>query len=215
MNGKGLFITFEGGEGAGKSTLIKKVKEYLLSLQNEVLCTFEPGDSEFGKNIRSAVLDGNEKIPPEAEFFLYLADRAYHVDKMILPALDAGKIVLCDRFTDSSVAYQGAGRDFVSSERIEEMSLVSTRGLTPDLTLYLDIPPKIAFKRLTGKKDRLEREDISFHEKVREGYLLLAEENPHRIIVINAQDTIEQVFAATISHLETLLKKMDINKVQP
>ncbi|MCH9616757.1 MAG: Thymidylate kinase [Chlamydiia bacterium] len=213
MNEKGLFITFEGGEAAGKSTLIKKVKEYLVSLEKDVLCTFEPGDTEFGKSIRAAVLDGNEKIPPEAEFFLYLADRAYHVEKMIMPALESGKMVLCDRFTDSSVAYQGEGRRFVSLERIEEMSLVATRGLTPDLTFYLDIDPKIAFKRLTGKKDRLEREDISFHEKVREGYLLLARDNPHRIVVINAEDTIEDVFAVTTKHLDELLKKTNLNKV--
>jgi dTMP kinase len=213
MNGKGLFITFEGGEAAGKSTLIKKVEEYLSSLGKDVLCTFEPGDTEFGKSIRTAVLDGNEKIPPEAEFFLYLADRAYHVEKMIMPALDSGKFVLCDRFTDSSVAYQGEGRGFVSVERIEEMSLVATRGLTPDLTFYLDIDPNAAFKRLKGKKDRLEREDMSFHEKVREGYLLLAQDNPHRIVTINAEDTIEDVFSVTTRHLDELLKKTNLNKV--
>ena len=203
---RAFFITFEGGEGAGKSTLIKKVKEYLESTGKKVLSTFEPGDTEFGAKMRELVLHGEEKIPAEAEFFLYLVDRSYHVSKMILPALEEGTIVLCDRFTDSSVAYQGAGRSFVSMERIEEMSNVAAKGLSPDMTFFLDIEPKEAFKRLCGKMDRLEREDISFHEKVRRGYLFLAGENPHRIKIIDATKSIEEVFTQTKEHLDSLLR---------
>lgn len=204
---KGLFITFEGGEGAGKTTLIKSLNDYLLSLKKDVLCTFEPGDSNFGKSIRATLLDVKSSIPAEAEFFLYLADRAYHVENTILPGLAEDKVVLCDRFTDSSVAYQGAGRGFTSLEKIEEMSLVSTKGLEPDLTFFLDISPKESLKRIKGEKDRLESEALSFHEKVREGYIYLSQENPHRILVIDAEKSMEEVFSAAKKHLDVLLNE--------
>ncbi|MCH9621931.1 MAG: Thymidylate kinase [Chlamydiia bacterium] len=208
--GSGLFVTFEGGEGAGKTTLIKSLHEYLNSLNKQVLSTFEPGDSEFGKSIRDTLLFAEEAMPSESEFFLYLADRAYHVENMILPALEKDVVVLCDRFTDSSVAYQGAGRQFVSLERIEEMSLVSTKGLSPDMTFLLDIEPAKALLRLKGKKDRLESENIAFHERVREGYLTLAAENPHRIIVLDAEKSKEELFKQAKDHLDSFLVKAGV-----
>ncbi len=206
MDTEGFFITLEGGEGAGKSTLIKGLEKHLLSKQQQVVATFEPGATEFGKVIRSIVLDIKNTMPAESEFFLYLTDRAYHVENVIIPALKQGKVVICDRFTDSSVAYQGAGRGFVSLKEIEEMSLVATKGLSPDLTFYLDIAPDKALNRIKGPKDRLESEKISFHEKVREGYLMLAQENPHRIVVLNAENSIEGVLKIAIKHVDAWLQ---------
>jgi dTMP kinase len=205
----GLFVTFEGGEGAGKTTLIKRLHQYLESLDKKVLTTFEPGDTEFGKNIRNAVLHSSA-MPAQSEFFLYLADRAYHVEHVIEPALKDDVVVLCDRFTDSSVAYQGAGRQFVSLERIEEMSLVATKGLSPDLTFFLDIDPAKALLRIEGEKDRLESEDISFHQRVRVGYLTLARENPHRIIVLDAEMSKDDMFEAAKKKLQAFLEKAGV-----
>lgn len=210
MNDKGFFVTFEGGEGAGKTTLIKKLSKYLSEKNKSILCTFEPGGTDFGKSIRSTLLDVNSQIPAESELFLYLADRAYHVENKILPALSQGKVVFCDRFTDSSIAYQGAGREFVSLERIESMSLVATKGLTPDLTFFLDISPEIALLRLKGKKDRLEREDISFHKKVRTAYLSLAMDNPQRVVVLNAENSIETVFEEAKKKLDSVLENFNL-----
>ncbi len=206
MRTSGFFITLEGGEGAGKSTLIKGLEKHLLSKQKKLCVTFEPGATEFGKTIRSILLDPKNTMPSEAEFFLYLTDRAYHVENVIIPALQEGKVVICDRFTDSSVAYQGAGRDFVPMKDIEQMSLVATKGLCPDLTFYLDVSPEKALDRIKRPKDRLESETIAFHQKVRKGYLLLAEENPHRIVVINADESIENVLHSAIGHVDTWLQ---------
>jgi len=208
--GQGLFVTFEGGEGAGKTTLIKRLHDYLSSMSREVLSTFEPGDSEFGKSIRKTLLFAESPMPSESEFFLYLADRAYHVENMIIPALEEDKVVLCDRFTDSSVAYQGAGRRFVSLDRIEAMSLVATKGLSPDLTFLLDIDPRKALLRLKGEKDRLESENITFHERVREGYLAIAADNPHRIVVLDAEMTPDELFEHAKKHLDGVLEKAGV-----
>jgi dTMP kinase len=208
MKQKGFFITFEGGEGAGKSTLIKSLSNYLTSKGKKVLTTFEPGATDFGKNIRSTLLDIKSNISAETELFLYLADRAYHVEKIILPALADGKIILCDRFTDSSVAYQGGGRGFISLEQVENMSLISTKGLIPNLTFYLDVAPEFALERITRSKDRLESEDITFHKKVRQGYLMIAKKNPQRVVVLDAKDTKEQVYEQAIKKLDFY---MDLN----
>lgn len=210
MKHKGLFITFEGGEGAGKSTLIKTVESYLQSLEFDVLTTLEPGGTEFGKNIRKILLDKENVMCPQAEFFLYLSDRSYHVSNKILPALESEKIVLCDRFTDSSIAYQGAARGFVSLEEIETMSLVATQSLTPDLTFLLDVDPKISLERLEGSKDRLEMESLSFHEKVREGYLTTASDNPHRVRIIDAAQSKKQIFETVKEHLSECLKNFSV-----
>ncbi len=212
MRDAGFFVTFEGGEGAGKSTLIQSLHDYLLSTGKDVMKTFEPGATDFGKSIRATLLDDlKSDIPPESEFFLYLADRAYHVKHKIFPALAAGKVVLCDRFTDSTVAYQGAGRGLISLERAESISLIATKGLTPDLTFFLDIDPNTSLARLKGAKDRLESEDISFHEKVRKGYLTLAKENPHRMIVIDATMPKEEVFEHAKKHLDIFMKKVNLS----
>lgn len=206
----GLFVTFEGGEGAGKTTLIKRLHEYLLQKDQQALQTFEPGDTKFGESLRRTLLHAENDIPAEAEFFLYLADRAYHVEHTILPALKQGKVVLCDRFTDSSVAYQGAGRAFVSLDRIEEMSLVSTKGLTPDLTFFLDIDPRKALLRLQGEKDRLESENITFHDRVRKGYYEIARENPQRVIVLDAEKPKDVIFEEAKKHLDAFLAKAGV-----
>jgi dTMP kinase len=206
MKKEGFFITLEGGEGAGKSTLIKGLQRYLLSKNKEILTTFEPGGTEFGKQIRSILLDKNNVMPPEAEFFLYLSDRAYHVENVILPALKSGKIVICDRFTDSSVAYQGAGRGFISPKEIERMSLIATKQLSPDLTFYLQIKPIKALSRIKGEKDRLESESLFFHEKVQQGYETIARENPQRVIVLDGENSVEEVLKEAIFHLNKTLE---------
>lgn len=211
MKHKGLFITFEGGEGVGKSTLIESVKEYLHSLDMDLITTIEPGGTDFGKNIREILLNKENTMCPQAEFFLYLADRAYHVDSKILPALEEEKVVLCDRFTDSSIAYQGAARGFVSVEEIETMSLVATQNLNPDITFLLDVDPQVSLERLTGSKDRLEMESLSFHEKVRDGYLKIAQDNPHRVKILDASKTKEEIFSEVKEFLSGALKNFNLN----
>lgn len=198
-----MFITFEGIEGTGKSTQIKKVREYLESKGREVFVTLEPGGSRIGQELRKMLLHvDNKDITPITELFLYLADRAQHVGRIIRPELEAGKIVLCDRFADSTIVYQGYGRG-LDTKTLRELNEVAVDGLWPDLTILLDIDPEIGLKRATlrniedGKakeEGRFEAEHISFHNKIREGYLTWAAFNKDRMRVVNAENTPEQVF---------------------
>lgn len=167
----GLFISLEGIEGAGKTTLIQKMIVYFQNMGREVLLTREPGGSDLGKKLRSIILNAEEKICPPAELFLFLADRAEHVQTCIKPALAQGKIVLCDRFIDSTVAYQGYGRDMDVKE-LKMLNDLAAQGLKPDLTLLLDIDPQIGLARanarnkeqnLTVKEGRFEAEALEFH----------------------------------------------------
>ena len=189
----GLFITVEGGEGSGKSTLIRKLYDYLTVEENrKVEKTFEPGATPLGVKIRGLVLDQEEiAISPRAELLLFLADRAHHVETVIRPALKEGKVVLCDRFTDSSLAYQGGAR---SIENLEEICFFATSGITPDITFFLDVDPLIAFERLKRKKDRVEKEKIDFHRKVRQEYLRIANKEKERVVVLDASRTEEERF---------------------
>ncbi len=189
----GLFITIEGGEGAGKSTLIEKLYNYLtLEEKREVVKTFEPGATPLGKRIRELLLDQETiAITPRAELLLFLGDRAHHVETVIRPALNEGKIVLCDRFTDSSLAYQGGAR---AIDNLEEICFFATAGVTPDISFFLDLDPLIAFERLKRKKDRLEKEKIDFHKKVREEYLRIAKKDKERVVVLDASSTPEELF---------------------
>lgn len=194
-----MFVTFEGGEGAGKSTLIKGVIEALTSQGLEVLSTREPGGTLLGEFIREALLNGNAsyQIDPKAELLLFLASRVQHLEEVIKPALKAGKVVLCDRFNDSSAAYQGNGRG-LGIDAVEELCNLACDHIVPDLTFYLDLDPNKGFSRIVREKDRMEGEGLSFHEKVREGFLQLKKRHPKRIHVIDASQNPEKVLQETL-----------------
>ncbi|MCJ2163736.1 MULTISPECIES: dTMP kinase [unclassified Pseudodesulfovibrio] len=198
-----MFITFEGIEGTGKSTQITKVREYLESMGREVFLTMEPGGSRVGRELRKMLLHvDNKDITPITELFLYLADRAQHVGQVIRPELKAGKVVLCDRFADSTIVYQGYGRG-LDTMMLKHLNEVAVDGLWPDLTLLLDIDPEIGLKRATlrniqdGKakeEGRFEAEHLSFHQRIRQGYLTWAALNHDRMKVINAAASPDEVF---------------------
>jgi dTMP kinase len=192
---KGTLITIEGGEGGGKSTQIGRLHDYLIEQGHAVIVTREPGGTPIAERIRDLLLDpDNDDLVSMAELLLYEAARAQHVGELILPALHSGTIVLCDRFYDSTVAYQGAGRHIAPTD-VETLNNLATCGLEPDITILFDLPPKEGLKRAKGDTvgDRIEKEAIEFHERVREGYLKLAEENPERIHTIDALKSIDEV----------------------
>ncbi len=190
---KGYFITFEGADGCGKTTQIELLNNFLNQKGIETLMTLEPGATDLGKNLRQILLHYEKPVSDEAEMFMYLADRAQHAQMIIKPALDEKKVVLCDRYIDSTVAYQGYGRDG-NIEQINILNKIATKGLKSDLTLLFDVESEIAQNRLGKTKDRLESQGMEFHKKVRNGYLELAKQNPQRIKVINANRTIDEVF---------------------
>lgn len=203
---RGLFITFEGGEGAGKTTLMHSIYQTLLEQGKAVIQTFEPGATSIGKIIRSFLLDKTEEAPSKTcELFLFLADRAHHVQEVILPALQEGKMVLCDRFNDSTLAYQEDASPFDES-LLHSLCMAAARGLTPDLTLYLDIDPKIGLNRVKKRKksDRFEDKVLSFHEKVRARFLRLAQEDPQRVHLLRAEERKETIYAQALSVIESL-----------
>ncbi|WP_319584668.1 dTMP kinase [uncultured Pseudodesulfovibrio sp.] len=198
-----MFITFEGIEGTGKSTQITRVREYFEAQGREVFQTLEPGGSRIGRDLRKMLLHvDNKEITPITELFLYLADRAQHVGQIIRPELEAGKVVLCDRFADSTIVYQGYGRG-LDTVMLRELNEVAVDGLWPDLTIVLDIDPEVGLKRATlrniedGKakeEGRFEAEHLSFHNRIREGYLTWAAFNRDRMRVVNASGTPDEVF---------------------
>lgn len=191
---KGYFITFEGIDGCGKTTQIELLDNWLKSLGEKTLLTLEPGGSDLGKNLRQILLHYEKPVAPAAETFLYLADRAQHVNNVIIPALNQGKIVLCDRYTDSTLAYQGYARGG-DIEQITLLNNIATNNLKSDLTIVFDIDVQTAQTRLGKTKDRLEKENVNFHTKVKNGYLELEKLYPERIKVINANKTIEEIFS--------------------
>ena len=194
MAARGVFITFEGGDGSGKSTQIQSVREWFESRGREVIVTREPGGTELGTEIRRLVQNGPEDVDARTEALLYAADRAYHVATVIGPALERGAVVLGDRYIDSSLAYQGAARS-LGVDEIASLSAWATQGLYPSLTFLLDLPPEVGARRRTDAPDRMERESMDFHERVRHQYLRLADAEPERIVVIDAVGTIEEVFS--------------------
>jgi dTMP kinase len=193
-----MFITFEGVEGCGKSTQVKRLAEFLAARGKEVLVTREPGGTPVAEKIRAILLDKeNQSLHYLTELLLYAASRAQHVQELILPALAAGKTVICDRFFDSTLAYQGYGRD-IDRELIYRLNDVATQGVKPDLTFILDIPPeqgleRIKAKRGSGTLDRLELENLDFHRRVRAGFLALAMREPDRVKVIDGLQHEDQV----------------------
>jgi dTMP kinase len=196
----GLFITFEGGDGVGKSTQVAALVEHLQSEGLSVVTTREPGGTDLGLEIRNIVLHHRGDIAPRAEALLYAADRAHHIATFVRPALERGDVVIQDRYFDSSVAYQGAGR-VLNADEIKDISLWATERLLPDLTILLDLDPRQARVRLDAEAkefDRLENEKHDFHARVREGFLALAAAEPERWLVLDAAED-RAVIAAEIA----------------
>ena len=204
---KGLFITFEGGEGGGKSTQIKKAAAFFKKNDRKVLILREPGGTRISEAIREIILNKNfTEMADPTELLLYLAARAQIVQEKILPALKKGTVVICDRFEDSTLAYQGYGRG-LSIKGIQKVSELFARNkFQPDLTILLDIDPREGMKR-GGRHDRMERQSYLFHRRVRRGFLDLARKNPKRIRVIHAALPIEKVAAQVQKVLEKCLRK--------
>lgn len=193
---KGLFISFEGNDGSGKSSVIQTIYQKLLNLGYEVVLTREPGGSKISEKIREIILDkDNIGMDDRTEALLYAASRREHIQKTILPAIKEGKIVLCDRFIDSSLAYQGSARH-LGMDNIYNLNLFATEGLLPDLTLYVEIHPEVGLKRIQKNArdfDRLELETMHFHDDVYQGYQELCKKYPQRIVRINGELTPKEV----------------------
>lgn len=210
---KGFFISFEGPDGAGKSTVLAEVlKQIGPKLKTQYLVTREPGGSKIAEKIRKIILDPeNVKMSDRTEALLYAAARSQHVEEIIKPALDEGKLVISDRFVDSSLAYQGAGRNLGIKE-VKEINNFATGGLEPDLTLFFDLDPKIGLARIEklrpGQEDRLEQEKLAFHEKVYEGYQKVNKLYSDRIAVIDASKSFDDVVEATISTIQERLPEL-------
>jgi len=189
----GWFISLEGIEGAGKTTQTRLLADWLTQKGYGVLVTHEPGGTPLGQSLRQLLLQ--HKLPHRTELLLYAADRATHVTEVLKPALQNNKFILCDRYTDSTIAYQGWGRG-VDVTLIEQMNHVATEGLTPDLTLWLDVPVAVGLARAKGRGalDQMERESLAFHERVRQGYQHLNDQYPERMVRIAAALPVEQVF---------------------
>jgi dTMP kinase len=201
-----LFVAFEGGEGAGKSTQAKLLASTLRDAGRAVTVTHEPGATEVGAKIRAVLLDGTEPVTARAEALLFAADRAQHIDAVIRPALAANQVVITDRFVDSSLAYQGAGRR-LSMEAVRRLSRWATEGLRPDLTVMLDLPAEEGLTRAgnRGTSDRLERESLEFHERVRMSFRSLAESAPRRYLVVDATAPADQIAAQVLAAVEGML----------
>jgi len=204
----GVFITFEGGDGAGKTTQIDKLRSWLERQGHTVVVTREPGGTDIGVELRNIVLHHRGFLAPRAEALLYAADRAHHIHTVVRPALERGEVVVQDRYFDSSVAYQGAGR-VLSEDEVRDLSLWATESLMPQLTVVLDIPSDIARQRRDSDNrvfDRLEAEADDFHERVRQAYHRLADAEPGRFLMIDGQRPIDDIHAEVVSRVSALLR---------
>ncbi|HWD38085.1 MAG TPA: dTMP kinase [Fimbriimonas sp.] len=197
-----MFVTFEGPEGAGKSTALKSVAERLRQKGATVLCTREPGAGSLGAKIRELLLHG-EDLSPETEVLLFLADRANHVQTIIGPALDRGDVVLCDRFADSTLVYQGYARG-LGLDFLRTANSFATHGLKPTLTILFDLDPEVGLARLTSK-DRIDAHPLEFHRKVRDGFLELARQDPQRWTVVDANNSSETLAELVFSEVANRL----------
>lgn len=205
----GKFITFEGVEGVGKTTNLNFVAEKLKAKGYSVLVTREPGGTQMGEEIRDILLaHRHEEVSPVAELLLMFAARAQHIERIIRPALQEGKMVLCDRFTDASYAYQGGGRN-VDKEKIQSLEQLVQGTLRPDYTFLLDAPPEIGLKRAKNRShaDRFEKEEVQFFERVRASYLERAKQYPERYAIVDASRTIQEVQKVLEEELTRLLVK--------
>lgn len=195
----GMFLAVEGGDGAGKSTQVQLLAVALTAAGRDVLVTRQPGGTDLGVEIRTLVLHGDH-ISPRAEALLYAADKAHHVDTVVAPALAEGRVVLTDRYVDSAIAYQGAGRD-LGADEIARLQGWAVGGLVPDLTIVLDVTPKVGRSRRGAVHDRLEAEGDAFHAAVREGFLVLAAAAPERYLVVDAASAPDETHAAVVERL--------------
>jgi dTMP kinase len=203
----GLFVTFEGGDGVGKSTQARLLEEWLTGAGRTVLRTREPGGTEVGELIRDIVLHHRGEVAPRAEALLYAADRAHHVATVVRPALARGEVVIQDRYLDSSIAYQGSGR-VLGADDVRRLSLWAAEGLLPDLTVLLDLDHEIARDRLDADNkpfDRLEAEQADFHARVRQAFLGLAAAEPQRFLVLDASAPPDELAAGVRDRIEILL----------
>ena len=204
---RGLFLTFEGGDGSGKSTQAALLEEHLVGIGREVVRTREPGGTDLGVELREIVLHRRGEMEPRAEALIYAAHRAHHIATLVRPALERGAIVLQDRYLDSSVAYQGAGRVLDATE-IRDLSLWATGGLLPDVTVLLDLDETVGRERLDGARtryDRLEAEASDFHARVRSAYLELAAAEPERFLVLDGSRPVDELAAAIRDRVSDLL----------
>lgn len=205
---RGLFIALEGPDGSGKSTMLKKLENYFSKENIDYISTREPGGTKIGEDIRNIILDTrNKKMSDKTEALLYAASRAQHVNEKIIPAIEEGKIVLCDRFILSSLAYQGVGRG-LGIEEVKKINDFGMSGIYPDLILFFHVDPEVTLKRKTGKSggDRLEQEGNLFHRKVYDGYMKLLEIYPQNIKVIDATKSKEEVFNQALVEIKKLVK---------
>lgn len=203
----GLFVSFEGGDGAGKSTQSRLLGDWLTGLGRTVVLTREPGGTELGRVLRREVLHGGH-VDPRTEALLYAADRAHHVASLVRPALAAGSVVVTDRYLDSSVAYQGSGRD-LGAQEVEDLSLWATGGLLPALTVLLDLDPAAGLGRLSaraGGPDRLESAGDDFHRRTREAFLARAAADPGRWLVLDAARPVDEIAADVRARVGALLE---------
>jgi len=208
-----MFISFEGMEGSGKSTVLERLCAALDKRGASYLRTREPGGSELGKSLRALLLDAGQQVAPEAELFLYLADRAQHVRQVIRPNLEQGRLVLSDRYADSTIVYQGYGRE-LPVERLLEFNQLAVGGLWPDLTLLFDLEPRVGLARARARnaacgtevsEGRFEAEALAFHQRVREGYLVWAGRFPGRFRIIDAGRSPEEVYVQVEDVLKTYI----------
>lgn len=199
----GVFIAFEGGDGAGKSTQVRLLAEVLRAHGREVLVTRQPGGTELGAAIRDLVLHGDH-VSPRAEALLFAADKAHHVETLIRPALAEGAVVVTDRYVDSSVTYQGAGRE-LGADEVRALQEWAVGGVLPDLTIVLDVAPEVGRSRRGEVHDRLESEADAFHAAVRQGYLDLAAADPGRYLVLDASAPVEQLHEAVLAAVDEAL----------
>lgn len=204
---RGLFISLEGIDGVGKSTQSDLLEEYLRELGQPVVRTFEPGGTELGQEIRHLLLHRKGDVAPRSEALLYAADRAHHVATKVRPALERGEAVITDRYLDSSVAYQGVGRE-LNAEDVRAISMFAVENLLPDLTILLDLEAGSAMARRSktgAEPDRLEREKVEFFEAVRQAYLAMAKAEPQRWLIVDASQTVDQMQAQIRARIDQIL----------
>ncbi|WP_210503443.1 dTMP kinase [Nocardioides xinjiangensis] len=206
LSERGLFVCFEGGEGAGKSTQSRLLHDWLVERGETVLLTFEPGDTSVGKELRRIVLDpATGDLSDRTEALLYAADKAEHVDHVVLPALARGEVVITDRYVDSTLAYQGAGRTLDVGE-VEAVARWATGDLRPHLTVVLDLDPEAGLDRLSGR-DRIEGQSLAFHQRVRQGFLDLAAADPERYLVLDARAPVDEIAGSIRERVAPLLER--------
>ena len=198
----GLFIAFEGGDGAGKSTQVRRLADALRARGRTVTVTRQPGGTELGRAIRDLVLHGDH-VSARAEALLFAADKAHHVDELVRPALDRGEVVITDRYTDSSVAYQGAGRELGAAE-VHDLQMWAVDGLVPDLTVVVDVPAEEGRRRRGDTHDRLESEADAFHDSIRQHFLAVAAGHPERYLVVDGTEPADRLHDLVMDRLGDL-----------